>query len=75
MDWNLTEDVILSGGPIAPVNQGEKIRWNKHTKQGVHFFVQRNEKETQKISKNIEVTLKFQPQDADLSFQFHCDID
>ena len=43
MDWNLTEDVILSGGPIAPVNQGEKIRWNKHTKQGVHFFVQRNE--------------------------------
>ena len=73
MDWNLTENVILSGGPVGPVIQGEKIRWNKHCKQGVYFFVQRDEKKS-KVFKNIEVTLKFQPQDADLSFQFHCEV-
>ena len=72
MDWNLTSKIVVT--PLdRPVVRGEKICWNKHTKQGVHFFIQTDEKES-KILKHIEVILKFQPQDGDLSFSFHNEV-
>lgn len=38
IDWQLDEDVTISGGPTAPVTLGQNVQWDVHSKQAVYFM-------------------------------------
>ena len=70
MDWHLTDTIITSTGPAANVQVGQYVQWNMHHKQGVHFFVEKNENVD---LERIQVVTTFKANDGDISFQFNLD--
>ncbi len=43
IEWHLTDDEIVHTGPVQPIRVGKTVQWNMHHKQGVHFFVEKDE--------------------------------
>ncbi|XP_059468906.1 protein arginine N-methyltransferase 7 [Neocloeon triangulifer] len=43
MDWHLTAELTVSTGPTEPPKVGEKVKWDKFTRQGVYFSDERHE--------------------------------
>ena len=76
------EGMTLSGGPVnlttkpanpltQPANPltkiGEKIEWDVHSKQGVHFFQQTAEN---KKVESVQCKIVFKPEEGDFEFEF-----
>ena len=70
MEWDLLDDegMNLSGGPVNSFTKiGEKIEWDVHSKQGVHFFQQNLE--NRKVE-SVQCEIVFKPEEGDFEFKF-----
>ena len=65
MEWCLTEEISVNTGPVEDIQLKKQIKWDMHHKQGVHFFV---EKDENVCISDIEVETTFK--DGDLMFKF-----
>ena len=69
MEWHLTKDAKISDGPVNPIVIGEKVQWYKHSKQGVHFFIE-SKRHSNAVLEDINVKVSFDPKEGSLSFAF-----
>ena len=65
MQYFLTKQDIVNTGPVTDVKIGQKIDWNMHHKQGVHFFVEKSE---DVLINDVEVEVNFKQ--GEMAFNF-----
>lgn len=69
MNWYLTESEMLCTGPISNVVIGEYVKWDMHSKQGVHLFMNHDCNMTKRI---VKCQTKFNTNEAEMEFKFQC---
>uniref|UniRef100_A0A673C806 Protein arginine N-methyltransferase n=1 Tax=Sphaeramia orbicularis TaxID=375764 RepID=A0A673C806_9TELE len=69
MEYNLTEDVTVSGGLIGPIGEQGECQWTPHRRQGVYFF--RSPWDTTADARaGVSYTLTFEPSLGDIKMDF-----
>ncbi len=69
MNWHLTDSEIICTGPKAEVSIGDDVKWDMHSKQGVHLFMN---DDAQRSKRSIKCQTKFNTNEAQMEFKFQC---
>lgn len=64
VEWHLddTPKSIINSGPVAPIEIGQKVKWDMYTRQGVVLF-------PNKTAKTIDYTFTFDFGEGNISFE------
>ena len=73
-DFDFGDGHVITTGPKQPIRIGEKVHWDMFSRQGVHLLYNkrklRDENESGQKDCAIEVSVKFVPQNGDITFKF-----
>ncbi|XP_014600290.1 PREDICTED: protein arginine N-methyltransferase 7 [Polistes canadensis] len=68
VDWQLDPEISISCGPTEEIVPGERISWDRFTRQGVHIF--RNIKDVSCTDK-LSWSFSFAPKHGSIEFKFN----